>query len=131
MGKIAVITRMHPAPAFGHAAEAFLSARITPGAWSPGTAVKYWQTLTAPAGQLAASASAAAADIAGLDTPAGARALDEAFGRAFGVLAPATRARHLAALRSALAWWREAGWLAGDPPAAGPAPRCRWMPLGR
>ena len=123
MGKIAVITRTHPAPAFSHAAEAFLSAHIAPGAWSPGTAVKYRQTLTALAGQLVASAPASAADIAGLDTPAGARALDEAFARAFGVLAPATRARHLAALRSALAWWREAGWLAGDPTSSWARPK--------
>ncbi len=123
MGKIAVITRAHPALTFSHAAEAFLSAHITPGAWSPGTAVKYRQTLTALAGQLAASAPAAAADIAGLDTPAGARALDEAFAQAFGALAPATRARHLAALRSALVWWREAGWLVGDPTSSWARPK--------
>lgn len=37
-------------------------------------------------------------------TPAGASALEAAFTAAFGQLAPATRARHLSALRSALAW---------------------------
>lgn len=50
-----------------------------------------------------------------LGTPAGASALDAAFTAAFGALAPATRARHLAALRSAIAWWAEAGWVTADP----------------
>jgi integrase/recombinase XerD len=45
------------------------------------------------------------------------RALAEAFTGAFGALAPATRARHLSTVRSALAWWRGCGWLAGDPAA--------------
>ena len=46
----------------GHAAEAFVVAQAAPGAWSPGTAVKYRQTLTALGGQLAGIAPAAAAD---------------------------------------------------------------------
>jgi site-specific recombinase XerD len=82
-----------PAPTFGHAAEAFIIAHAAPGAWSAGTAVKYRQTLAA----------------------LGASALEAAFTSAFGGLAPATRARHLSALRSALAWWAEAGWLDSDP----------------
>ena len=49
--------------------------------------------------------------------PPGASALEHAFALAFGALAPATRARHLSALRSALGWWAEAGWLDGDPTA--------------
>jgi site-specific recombinase XerD len=53
--------------------------------------------------------------VAALDTPAGAAALQTAFLNAYGGLAAATRARHLAALRSALAWWRTVGWLVGDP----------------
>ena len=105
-----------PAPTFGHAAEAFAVAHAAPGAWSAGTAVKYRQTLAALGAQLARTAPAAARDVAVLGTPAGAAALNEAFAAAFGGLAPATRARHLAALRSALAWCA-GGWLDGDPAA--------------
>ena len=53
-----------------------------------------------------------------------------AFTAAFGGLAPATRARHLSALRSALAWWAEA---AGWPPTRLPGGRGRrspWTPPG-
>ena len=92
-----------PAPTFGHAAEAFMVAHAAPGAWSPGTAVKYRQTLTAINGKLAASGPSAAADVAVLATPDGAAALEAAFTAAFAGLAPATRARHLSALRSAIA----------------------------
>ena len=55
--------------------------------------------------------------------PPGASALEHAFALAFGALAPATRARHLSALRSALAWWAEAGWLDGDPTAGWARPK--------
>jgi integrase/recombinase XerD len=112
-----------PAPAFVHAAEAFIIAHAVPAAWSAGTAVKYRQTLTALGGQLAGIAPAAAGDIAVLGTQAGARALQAAFAGAFGGLAPATRARHLSALRSALAWWQEAGWLNGNPTAGWARPK--------
>jgi integrase/recombinase XerD len=50
-------------------------------------------------------------------------ALEAAFTAAFGGLAPATRARHLSALRSALAWWAEAGWVAADPTAGWARPK--------
>ena len=93
-----------PAPTFGHAAEAFVLAHTAPGAWSPGTAVKYRQTLAALGGQLAETGPAAAGDVAVLGTPPGASALEHAFALAFGALAPATRVRHLSTLRSALAW---------------------------
>ena len=46
-----------------------------------------------------------------------------AFTAAFATLAPATRARHLAALRSALGWWRARGWLVGDPTAGWARPK--------
>jgi integrase/recombinase XerD len=46
-----------------------------------------------------------------------------AFTAAFGQLAPATRARHLSALRSALAWWAEAGWVTSDPTAGWARPK--------
>ena len=58
-----------------------------------------------------------------LGTPAGASALEAAFTAAFGQLAPATRARHLSALRSALAWWTEAGWVTADPTARWARPK--------
>jgi integrase/recombinase XerD len=112
-----------PAPTFGHAAEAFVIAHAAPGAWSAGTAVKYRQTLAALGGRLAGIAPAAAGDVAVLGTPAGASALQAAFTSAFGGLAPATRARHLSALRSALAWWADAGWLDGDPTAGWARPK--------
>jgi site-specific recombinase XerD len=114
------VNRSSPAPTFGHAAEAFIVAHAAPGAWSAGTAVKYRQTLTAVSGQLA---KAAALDIGALATPAGASALQAAFTAAFGALAPATRARHLAALRSAVTWWRATGWLAADPTAGWARPK--------
>src|SRR6266699_1272991 len=110
-----------PAPTFGHAAEAF--AHAAPGAWSAGTAVKYRQTLAALGGQLDGANQAAASDVAVLGTPAGASALEAAFTAAFGQLAPATRARHLSALRSALAWWAEAGWVTADPTAGWARPK--------
>jgi len=123
MGTVVSISGAAAAPAFGHAAETFLTAHTMAAAWSPGTTVKYRQTLGDLAGQLAALDPGTAADVARLDTPAGAGALAAAFTAAFGALAPATRARHLAALRSALAWWREAGWLAGDPAAGWARPK--------
>ena len=73
--------RQFPAPAFGHAAEAFVVAHAAPGAWADGTAVKYRQTLTAIDGKLAASGPSAAADVAVLATPDGAAALEAAFTR--------------------------------------------------
>jgi integrase/recombinase XerD len=100
-----------------HAAEAFVLAHAAPGAWSPGTAVKYRQTLTVLGRQLAGTDPAAAGDVTVLVTQPGASALEQAFALAFGALAPATRARHLSALRSALAWWAEVGWLDGNPTA--------------
>ena len=117
------MSQAFPAPTFGHAAEAFVLAHAAPGAWSAGTAVKYRQTLAALGGQLDGAGQAAASDVAVLGTPAGASALKHAFALAFGQLAPATRARHLSALRSALAWWAEAGWLDGDPTAGWARPK--------
>lgn len=103
-----------PAPTFGHAVAAFLAAHTAgPGAWSDGTAKKYRETLTALGDRLDASI---AGSIALLDGPAGAVALTTAFGAAFGTAAPATYARHLSALRSAITWWRTStGWVTGDP----------------
>lgn len=105
------------APTFSHAAETFLVAHTLPGAWSPGTAVKYRQTLTALADRLVG------VDLGTLDSPAGAARLAAAFSAAFGGLAPATRARHLSTLRSALAWWRQTGWITGDPTTGWPRPK--------
>jgi len=123
VGTVARVHGADAAPGFAYGAEAFLLAHTAPAAWSAGTAVKYRQTLTALASRLAGIGPAAAADIAELDTPHGAGALTAVFTAAFGALAPATQARHLAALRSAITWWRERGWLAGDPTAGWPRPK--------
>jgi integrase/recombinase XerD len=111
-----------PAPTFAHAAEAFVLAHALPGAWTPGTAVKYRQTLAALAARLAGTRPGD--DLAQLAAAAGADRLAAAFTAAFGGLAPATRARHLAALRSAVTWWQgPAGWLTADPTAAWARPK--------
>ena len=60
-----------PAPAFGHAAEAFVIAHAAPGAWPAGTAVTYRQTLAALGGQLDGAGQAAASDVAVLGTRPG------------------------------------------------------------
>jgi integrase/recombinase XerD len=110
-----------PAPTYAHAVEAFLIAHDRAGAWSAGTAVKYRQSLAILGSRL--SEDPTGASVAALDTPAGAAALAAAFTAAFATLAPATRARHLAALRSALGWWRARGWLVTDPAAGWARPK--------
>jgi integrase len=112
---------LYATPTFGHAGEAFLTAHASTAAWAAGTSVKYRQTLTALTVQLVGTS--AAASITALDTAAGAESLAAAFAAAFAHLAPATRARHLAALRSAVAWWRQVGWVAGDPTAGWARPK--------
>jgi len=82
-----------PAPTYAHAVEAFLIAHDRAGAWSAGTAVKYRQSLTTLGTRLVEDPTGAS--VTALDIPAGA-----AFTAAFATLAPATRARHLAALRA-------------------------------
>jgi hypothetical protein len=108
-------------PAFAHAAATFLFTHVAPGAWSRGIITKYRQTLTALAIRLAGSR--VGQDLAALDTAAGAERLGEAFGEAFGQLAPATRVRHLSTLHSALAWWRTTGWITTDPTATWVRPK--------
>jgi len=110
-----------PAPTYAHAVEAFLVAHDRAGAWSAGTAVKYRQSLAILETRL--SEGPVGASVAALDTPDGAAALEAAFTAAFATLAPATRARHLAALRSALGWWRARSWLATDPTAGWARPK--------
>ena len=109
------------APTYAHAVEAFLVAHDRTGAWSAGTAVKYRQSLTILGTRLAEGPIGAS--VAALDTPHGAADLAVAFTAAFATLAPATRARHLAALRSALGWWRARGWLVTDPTAGWARPK--------
>ena len=122
MGTVHTIRGAAAAPTLVHAGEAWLVAHTLPGAWSPGTSVKYRQTLTALGTRLAGTP--AAADVAALDTPAGAADLLHAFTGAFSTLAPATRARHLSSLRSALSWWRDpAGWISTDPTAGWSGPK--------
>jgi hypothetical protein len=120
-----------PAPTFGHAAEAFVIAHAAPGAWAAGTAVKYRQTLAALGGQLAGTAPGCAADVTTLGTPAGATALDAAFTAAFGMLAPATRARHLSALAPPSPGGRKPGGWPTTRPPGGPGRRSPSTPRGR
>ncbi len=101
------------------AVDAFLDAHLAGGAWAPATAVKYRQTFTAMTtprrGRPDATRLDPAGALADLDTRPGANHLREVFDEAFGGLAAATRARHLATLRSAISWWRDRGWLRTDP----------------
>ena len=121
MGEVIRLMPLHGSgsvPSVAGAIAAFLDAHTAAAAWSPGTAVKYRQTLD---GLIHASRGRTGtrldpdATLADLATPAGAARLAAAFDDAYGSLAPATRARHLATLRSAIAWWRGRGWLTGDP----------------
>jgi len=125
MATISPLPRRPPgegrAPTYAHAVEAFLIAHDRAGAWSAGTAVKYRQSLAILGTRL--SDGPTGASVAALDTPAGAGTLEVAFTAAFATLAPATRARHLAALRSALGWWRARGWLVTDPTAGWARPK--------
>ena len=50
MGDVVRVYGADAAPGFAHAAETFLFAHTAPAAWSAGTVVKYWQTLTTLAG---------------------------------------------------------------------------------
>lgn len=114
MGQAYKITGADATPTFANAVETYLTAHTLAGAWTAGTATKYRQTLTALAGRLAGTP--VGADVAELDTTAGAAALAAAYTAAFGTTGPATRLRHLSTLRSACAWWRDnARWIAGDP----------------
>jgi hypothetical protein len=122
MGEIVSISGAYPAPAFSHAADVPHRAH-RPGCLVTGDRGEVPADLTILTARLAELAPATAANVAELGTDAGARALTEAFTAAFGALAPATRARHLSALRSALAWWRGAGWLAGYPAASWARPK--------
>src|SRR5260370_23137818 len=69
-GKGGNVAQRLPAPVFGPAAEAFVIAHVTPGAWTGGTAVKYRQHPSALAARLASSAAAPGAVIAVIATPA-------------------------------------------------------------
>lgn len=101
------------APTFEYAVAAFVATHTAgPGAWSAGTAKKYRETFAALGARID---PAIAGCVALLDGPAGALALTEAFAAAFGAAAPATYARHLSALGSAITWWHSAGWVTGDP----------------
>lgn len=122
MGQVHRLRTSHATPTFAHAVETFLVAHTAVSAWSSGTTVKYRQTLTALAGQLAGTP--VGEDVAALDTAPGAAALARAYTAVFGTTAPATRVRHLSTLRSALAWWRKpAGWITGDPTAGWVRPK--------
>jgi len=121
MSQVHRIAPAPPAPTLEHGAAAFVAAHTAgPGAWAPGTAKKYRETFTALGLKLH---SPTASDLAALDAEAGRAQLKTAFDSAVGHLAPATYARHLSTLRSAVAWWRASGWLTGDPTAGWARPK--------
>jgi integrase len=122
VGQVLAFPGAGAAPGFESAAAAFVAAHTAgPGAWAAGTAKKYRETFAAIATRLPAPA---AESLAALEGEAGCAALSAAFEGAFGTLAPATYARHLSALRSAVRWWREAnGWLTTDPTAGWVRPK--------
>lgn len=118
MGELIALRRPAATPSLAAAIAAFLDAHAHAGAWSAGTGVKYRQTLdglTRPIRGRAGTRLDPGTPLTELDTPAGAAQLKAAFDAAYGSLAPATRARHLATVRSAITWWRGRGWLTGDP----------------
>lgn len=121
MGQVLAFPPASAAPGFERAAAAFVAAHTGgPGAWAAGTARKCRETF----GALGAKLPGSAADgLAALETEAGRTALARAFDAAFGELAPATYARHLSALRSAITWWRASKWLASDPTAGWARPK--------
>jgi len=109
------------APGFERAAAAFVSAHTAgPGAWAAGTGKKYRETFAALGAKLAGPP---VGNLAALETGDGRAALVAAFDAAFGHLAPATYARHVSALRSAVTWWRGNDWLRSDPTAGWARPK--------
>lgn len=109
------------APGFERAAAAFIDAHTAgPGAWTGGTAKKYRETFAALTLRLRGSVGE---HLAALDTEPGRVSLKTAFADAFDHLAPATYARHLSALRSAIRWWKDANWITGDPTAGWARPK--------
>jgi hypothetical protein len=121
VGQVLAFPPASAAPGFERAAAAFVAAHTGgPGAWAAGTVRKCRETF----GALGAKLPGSAADgLAALETEAGRTALARAFDAAFGELAPATYARHLSALRSAITWWRASKWLASDPTAGWARPK--------
>jgi hypothetical protein len=90
------------APGFERAAAAFVDAHTAgPGAWVPGTAKKYRETFAVLTARLRGPVGD---HLAALDAEPGRAALKAAFADAFDRLAPATYARHLSAVRSAVRW---------------------------
>jgi len=121
VGQVLAFPPGSAAPGFERAAAAFVAAHTAgPGVWAAGTAKKYRETFGALGAKLPGSA---AGGLAALETEVGRTALARAFDAAFGELAPATYARHLSALRSAVNWWRASKWLASDPTAGWARPK--------
>ena len=125
-----VVTALHSsgavsAPTFAHAAEAFLAAHTRAGAWSPGTVVKYRQTLTGLAAKL--RAGPVERSVAALTPRPGRRRWRRRSptptARWPQPPAPGTWPR---CARPSTGGAPSAGW-SGTPPAAGPGPRSAAM----
>jgi len=111
-----------PAPTFGHAAEAFILAHAlpcpAPGRRAPRSSTARPSPPSPPGSPRRPRAtSRCSARRAG---PPRSRRRSP---RRSGHWRPATRARHLAALRSAIAWWARTGWVAGDPTSGWARPK--------
>lgn len=102
------------------AADAWADAHTASGAWTAGTAKKYRETWRVLARLL--HGGPVPGNLAALDTEAGAAALLDAYRAAWAQFGPATRARHLSTMRSAISWWRECGWLHTNPTRGEPIP---------
>ncbi len=96
------------APAVGEAVAAYLATLGHPE--TAGTRRVYASTLRLLRDHLGAEAA-----VADLDSPEAAARLADWFTGRWGQSAPATFNRNLDAVRSALGYWRDQGWVAGDP----------------
>lgn len=108
-----------PRRSIAAATEAFLDAHISAGAWSPGTAVTYRQTLTAlttprRGGPTRRASIHARPWPSWTPRPAGWTCGRRSTTRS-ARWPPPLGPRHLATLRSAIGWWRGRGWLHSDP----------------
>jgi integrase len=105
---MATVYQLRPnpaAPTLTLAIAAFLETVKSPGTWRA-----YAGTLRALASQLGASTT-----LDELDGPAAADRVADWFRDRWGSKAPSTHNRNLDALRSAIKYWREQGWLEEDP----------------
>ncbi|MCM3885645.1 site-specific integrase [Frankia sp. R82] len=111
MGVVRALTRPSEAPTVAEAVGAFLSTLDHPE--TAGTRRVYASTLRQLREHLGPGSL-----VAVLDDPGTASTVAGWFAERWGPAAPATFNRNLDALRSAAGYWRDQGWIAGDPTRA-------------